>query len=157
MRRVQLQLTVNFVFLVSVRCAQKMNDKKKPVFIVAFWCLKLQDITSPSTRLSFNKGSPSRKKQLEKQQSLANYRHNFTVMETGKGELIVYRRSTSGTGCNPSNFLPYSFCLGFIKRQESWKHVKTCNFKPEFKQMKFQNTRRNKKKQNYFYFQLQKR
>ena len=80
--------------------------------------------------LSFNKGSPSRKKLLEKLRLLGNYHHNLTVMETGKGEPIVYRRPTSGKGCNPSDFLPCNFCLGFIKRQEFRKHVKSCKFKP---------------------------
>ena len=80
---------------------------------------------------SFNKGSPSRKKHLEKLRLLGNYHYNLTVMETGKGELIVYRRPTSGKGCNPSDFLPCNFCLGFIKRQELRKHVKSCKFKPD--------------------------
>ena len=52
-------------------------------------------------------------------------------METGKGELIVYRCPTCNKGCNPTDFLPCNFCLGFIKRQELWKHGKSRKFKPD--------------------------
>ena len=59
--------------------------------------------------LSFNKGSPSSKKHLEKLRPLGNYHYNLTVMETGKGELIVYRRPKSGKGCNPFGFSSLQF------------------------------------------------
>ena len=36
--------------------------------------------------LSFNKGSPSRKKHLEKLRLLGNYHNNLTVTETGRLE-----------------------------------------------------------------------
>lgn len=129
----------------SVRCAQKSEfnrrvyDKKQACFycgvlvskIARHYELKHMAEKEVAIALSFNKGSPSRKKHLEKLRLLGNYHHNLTVMETGKGELIVYRRPTSGKGCNPSDFLPCNFCLGFIKRQELWKHVKSCKFKPD--------------------------
>ncbi|XP_068746319.1 uncharacterized protein [Montipora capricornis] len=129
----------------SVRCAQKSEfnrrvyDKKQACFycgvlvskIARHYELKHMTEKEVAIALSFNKGSPSRKKHLEKLRLLGNYHHNLTVMETGKGELIVYRRPTSGKGCNPSDFLPCNFCLGFIKRQELWKHVKSCKFKPD--------------------------
>ena len=67
---------------------------------------------------------------LEKLRLLGNYHHNLNVLETGKRELIVFRRPTSGKQCSPSDFLPCNYCLGFIRRQE-WKHVKLCKFKPE--------------------------
>ena len=136
---------MNFFSLASVRCAQKSEfnrrvyDKKQACFycgvlvskIARHYELKHMAEKEVAIALSFNKGSPSRKKHLEKLRLLGNYHHNLTVMETGKGELIVYRRPTSGKGCNPSDFLPCNFCLGFIKRQELWKHVKSCKFKPD--------------------------
>lgn len=79
--------------------------------------------------LSFKKGSPGRKKHFKKLRHLGNYYHNLTVLETRKGELIVFRRPSANEKCDPSDFLPCSYCLGFLKRQELWKHVKSCKFK----------------------------
>ena len=81
--------------------------------------------------LSFHKGSPNRKKQLEKLRLLGNYHHNLRVLRSKQGELIVSRRPSISNRCNPNDFLPCSHCLGFIRRQELWKHVKSCKFKPE--------------------------
>jgi len=81
--------------------------------------------------LSFNKVSPNRKKHLEKLRLLGNYHHNLTVLEVGKGELIVSRRPSTTKRCNPNDFLPCEHCLGFIRRQELWRHVKSCKFKSE--------------------------
>lgn len=47
-------------------------------------------------------------------------------METGKGELILKRRPSSAEKCIPGDYLPCSHCLGFFKRQELWKHMKSC-------------------------------
>ena len=81
--------------------------------------------------VSFNKGSPTRKKHLEKLRLLGNYHHNLTVLETGRGELILKRRPVSDEKCIPGDYLPCQYCLGFIKRQELWKHIKSCDSKPE--------------------------
>lgn len=76
--------------------------------------------------LAFNKGSPTRKKHLEKLRLLGNFHHNVTVLETGKGELNLKRRPSSAEKCIPGDYLPCSHCLGFFKRQELWKHMKSC-------------------------------
>ena len=76
--------------------------------------------------LAFNKGSPTRKKHLEKLRLLGNFHHNVTVLETGKGELILKRRPSSAEKCIPGDYLPCSHCLGFFKRQELWKHMRSC-------------------------------
>ena len=73
----------------------RVYDKKQD----CYYCVKLvckiarhYEQKHPSERqvaiaLSFNKGSPTRKKQLEKLRLLGSYHHNVTVLETGKGEL----------------------------------------------------------------------
>ena len=71
------------------------------------------------------------KKHLEKLRHLGNYHHNLTVLEVLEGELIVSRRPSTTKRCNPNDFLPCKHCLSFIRRQELWKHVKLCKFKPE--------------------------
>ncbi|XP_068694511.1 uncharacterized protein [Montipora foliosa] len=130
---------------VSVPCAKKnesntrVYDKRQACFycgvlvskIARHYELKHKTERDVAIALSFNKRSPTRKKHLEKLRLLGNYHHNLNVLETGKGELIVFRRPTSGKECSPSDFLPCNYCLGFIRRQELWKHVKLCKFKPE--------------------------
>ena len=133
------------VISVLVRCTQKTEgqgrvyDKKQ----ACYYCGKLlckiarhYEQKHPSERevaiaLSFNKGSPTRKKQLEKLRLMGNYHHNVTVLETGKGELILKRRPTSADKCIPDDYLPCNYCLGFFKRQELWKHIKGCAAKPK--------------------------
>ena len=130
---------------VSLRCVQRnehktrVYDKKQACYYCGKLCSKIarhyeqkhQSEREVVFALSFSKGSPSRKKHLEKLRLLGNYHHNSTVLEIGKGELIVSRRPSSCKGCNPNDFLPCTYCLGFIRRQELWKHVKSCKFKAE--------------------------
>lgn len=80
--------------------------------------------------MSFNKKSPERAKQLEKLRLLGNYHHNMKVLEIGEGELIVMRRPSNNESCDPKDFLPCSYCYGFLKRQDLWKHGSSCQFKP---------------------------
>ena len=126
-----------------LRCAQK-NEHKNRIYDkrqACYYCGKLCAKSSKhlevkhgnekevAIALSFKKGSPGRKKHFEKLRHLGNYYHNLTVLETRKGELIVFRRPSADEKCDPSDFLPCSYCLGFLKRQELWKHVKSCKFK----------------------------
>ena len=128
-----------------LRCAQKnehknrIYDKRQACYYCGKLCAKIArhlevkhgNENEVAIALSFKKGSPRRKKHFEKLRHLGNYHHNLTVLETGKGELIVLRRPSANEKCDPSDFLPCSYCLGFLKRQELWKHVKSCKFKPE--------------------------
>ena len=117
-----------------------MYDKRQACYYCGSLCAKIarhyelkhKNETEVAMALSFNKGSPRRKMHFEKLQLLGNFHHNVTVLETKQGELIVMRRPSSGEKlCQPGNFLPCEFCLGFVKRQELWKHVKSCKFKPQ--------------------------
>ena len=129
----------------SLRCVQR-NENKTRIYDkrqACYYCGKLvtkiarhyeqkhESEREVTIALSFNKGSPNRKKHLEKLRLLGNYHHNLTVLEVGKGELIVSRRPSTTKRCNPNDFLPCGHCLGFIRRQELWKHVKSCKFKSE--------------------------
>ena len=81
--------------------------------------------------LAYPKKSKERKKQLEKLRLMGNYHHNLKVLETRVGDLIVVRRPTEEETLSPEDFLPCSFCLAFIRRNELWRHCKTCQFKPQ--------------------------
>ena len=130
---------------VSLRCVQR-NKNKTRTYDKRQACYYCEKVYSKIARhyvqqhkrerdvriaLSFHKGSPNRKKQLEKLRLLGNYHHNLRVLQSKQGELIVSRRPSTSNRCNPNDFLPCSHCLGFIRRQELWKHVKSCKFKPE--------------------------
>ena len=133
------------IISVSLRCVQRNKNKTRTYDKrqACYYCKKLylkiarhykqQHEREREVRiaLSFPKGSSNRKKQLEKLRLLGNYHHNLRVLQSKKGELIVSRRPSTSNRCNPNDFLPCSYCLGFIRRQELWKHVKSCKFKPE--------------------------
>lgn len=120
-----------------MKTRQEFMTRDKHATIVGNCVLKLQDTTNRSTRVKEKSQLPFplikdlliAKKLLEKLRLLGNYHHNLTVLEVGKGELIVSRCPSTTKRCNPNDFLPCAHCLGFRRRQELWKHVKSCKFK----------------------------
>ena len=61
------------------------------------------------TALSFRNGSAERKSAGHKLRSHGNYHHNMTVMDVGKGNIIVTRKpNQSGKDVNSNDFLPCS-------------------------------------------------
>ena len=60
---------------------------------------------------------------------LGNYHHNIQVLETRCGHLLVMRRPSDFEETKPEDFLPCSYCFGFIRKNELWRHCKTCAFK----------------------------
>ena len=122
-------ITHIIIISVSLRCAQTSEDKKRVYDKrqACYYCgtllskiarhyeLKHQSEREVAIAFSFNKGSTERKKHLEKLRLLGNYHHNLTVLETGKGELIVMRRpSSSSEKSSPTDFLPCPSCCGFL-------------------------------------------
>ena len=90
--------------------------------------------------------SKEKKRHLEKLRLLGNYHHNMSVLETGEGDLIVIRRPSPGEACTADDFQPCQYCLGFIRRQDLWKHVASCQFKPAYKQaVKYEKVQMNAK------------
>lgn len=82
--------------------------------------------------LSFKKGSKERAKALEKIRHKGNFHHNGKVLATKKGQLIVCKRPTDGDGeVEADDYLPCPHCLGFHKKKDMYRHVKTCIFKEE--------------------------
>ena len=117
-----LNYITNVVIIsVSLRCAQTSKDKKRVYDKrqACYYCgtlickiarhyeLKHQSEREVAVALSFSKGSTERKRHLEKLRLLGKYHHNLTVLETGKGELIVMKRpSSSSEKSSPEDFLP---------------------------------------------------
>ena len=122
-----LLIYLMIVILVSLRCAKTSKDKKRVYDKkqACYYCgnlickiarhyeLKHQSEREVAIALSFNKGSTERKKHLEKLRLLGNYHHNLTVLETGKGELIVMRRPSSSS--EKSRFSSLSVLLWLLK------------------------------------------
>lgn len=87
--------------------------------------------TEVAKAFAFKTGSKERKKALEKLRLQGNYHHNLRVLESKRGQLIVMRRPPEDTECSPEDYLPCIHCLGFVRRQELWRHVKVCSFRTD--------------------------
>ncbi|XP_033100262.1 uncharacterized protein LOC117103757 isoform X3 [Anneissia japonica] len=61
---------------------------------------------------------------FEKLRYMGDFNYNMTIFEKGKGELIVARRPLKPKPCE--NYLPCTFCYGFIEISEIWAHAKRC-------------------------------
>ena len=78
---------------------------------------------------TYPRGSPDRRKALEKLRLRGNFHHNLHALECKSGQLIVMRRPGEDENCSQDDYLPCVHCLGFVKRRDLWRHNKTCNFK----------------------------
>ena len=139
-------IIISFIFItvISVESAKKtgnirLYNKKHACFYCGVLCSKIaqhycskhknkQDVKAAE---DFQTGS--RKCHLEQLRLRGNYHHNMTVLETGEGDLIVVRHPSPVESCTADDFLPCQHCFGFIKRYDLWKHVASCQFKPDDK------------------------
>jgi len=77
--------------------------------------------------LSYPVGSVKRKLMWKKLANDGDYKHNFTVLRDGKGELVAYRRPAASKGSvDPSDLIPCDLCFTFVKKTNLWKHRKAC-------------------------------
>ena len=129
-----------FISTTKKSCHQsRVYDKKQ----ACFYCTKLypklaRHLTKVhanekevSKALSYKPLTKERQKELTRIRHMGNYNHNVQVLETGVGELILARRPSEGVEACPEDFLPCPCCLGFFKKDELWRHSKTCDFKLE--------------------------
>ncbi|XP_073331581.1 uncharacterized protein [Pagrus major] len=78
--------------------------------------------------LSFTKGSKERKKQLDYIRNKGNYAHNASVMQSGKGELVPFKRPPKQAQGN--DFMHCAHCQGLYTRKVLWRHMRNCQLKP---------------------------
>lgn len=64
--------------------------------------------------------------QLAKLRLLGDFHHNLKVLQLRKGLLILVRRPTHGHSPDLKDYLPCTFCLGFIHAKDMWRHVQQC-------------------------------
>ncbi len=74
--------------------------------------------------LSFPKGSKERIKQLDYIRNRGNYAHNAAVMESGKGELVPFKRPRKKA--QGEDFMHCAYCQGLFTRKVLWRHMHTC-------------------------------
>ncbi|KAL1274946.1 hypothetical protein QQF64_027760 [Cirrhinus molitorella] len=79
--------------------------------------------------LSFPKSSKERKKQLDYIRNRGNYAHNAAVIETGKGELVPYKRPPKEA--QGKDFMHCAYCQGLFTRKVLWRHMRTCRLQPQ--------------------------
>lgn len=79
--------------------------------------------------LSFPKGSKERKQQLDYIRNRGNYAHNAAVMESGKGELVPFKRPPKKV--QGKDFMHCAYCQGLFTRKVLWRHMRSCRLKPQ--------------------------
>ncbi|KAF0027019.1 hypothetical protein F2P81_019760 [Scophthalmus maximus] len=77
---------------------------------------------------SLPKSSMERKKQLDYIRNRGNYAHNAAVMESGKGELVPWKRPTKEA--QGKDFMHCAYCQGLFTRKVLWRHMQTCKLQP---------------------------
>ncbi|XP_034149923.1 uncharacterized protein LOC106023908 isoform X2 [Esox lucius] len=80
---------------------------------------------------SFPKGSKKRSALLEELRNKGDYQHNILVLEEGKGEIVISRKSPGSASIE--DYLPCSHCLGFFVKSELRRHESLCQPKNEEK------------------------
>ena len=72
-----------------------------------------------------------------------NFNHNCTVIEAGKGDVIIGRGMKKGTSMSLQDkidaYLPCVYCCVFYTKQHLWRHVPNCHFKPSGDDMSTKN------------------
>ena len=72
-----------------------------------------------------------RKLLLQRLVNDGNFKHNINVIQQGKGELVVGRRSTISAK-NVSDYVPCEFCKRWQSKKNAWRHAKTCMTRKEY-------------------------
>ncbi|XP_039677045.1 uncharacterized protein LOC120571949 isoform X2 [Perca fluviatilis] len=78
--------------------------------------------------LSFPKASKERKKQLDYIRNKGNFAHNAAVMESGKGELVPFKRPPKEA--QGKDFIHCAYCQGLFTRKILWQHMRSCRLRP---------------------------
>lgn len=83
-----------------------------------------EDKSDVARALSFRKGSKERKRQLDYIRNKGNYAHNASVMQSGKGELVPFKRLPNEA--QGKDFMHRGYCQGLFLRKVLWRHKRNC-------------------------------
>ncbi|KAL1005187.1 hypothetical protein UPYG_G00055690 [Umbra pygmaea] len=78
---------------------------------------------------SFPKSSKERSALLDELRNKGDYQHNILVLEEGKGEIVISRKSSGSASIE--DYLPCCHCLGFFVKSELRRHESLCKPKNE--------------------------
>jgi len=83
-----------------------------------------------SRLLSFPVKSAKCREKFEHLMFVGDYYHNISVLESGRGQLIVLRCPTKEESVlhhmQPKDYTPCPGCLGFVKKCDLWRHTSKC-------------------------------
>lgn len=120
------------------------NKKRKRVYDKRHYCLYCSapyakmarhlekshaNISDVARALSFPKCSKERKLQLDYIRNKGNYAHNASVMESGSGELVPFKRPPKNQ--QGEDFMHCAYCQGLFTRKVLWRHMRNCRIKPQ--------------------------
>jgi hypothetical protein len=60
-----------------------------------------------------------------------NFKHNIEALRTGKGQVVVARRSEHK---KVSDYVACEFCKKFQSKRNMWRHSRTCQARPDYSQ-----------------------
>jgi len=106
------------------RHIEMCHKNEREVIELSF--LQPKDGDSQETKTSKLK---KRKLLFEQIRKKGNFAHNSSVLNDGKGELVV-EKSPSDEKYIYKDFLPCEYCFAFYHEKELYKHVSACHFAP---------------------------
>jgi len=93
-----------------------------------------EDKMEVAEALSFPKGSKVRKTHLDLIRNKGNYAHNASVMESGVGVLVPFKRPQEGMKCE--DFMHCAYCQALFTRKVLWRHMRNCALRPGSSRLK---------------------
>ncbi|XP_041833038.1 uncharacterized protein LOC121634460 [Melanotaenia boesemani] len=93
-----------------------------------------EDKIDVAKALSFPKGSKERKKHLNFIRNKGNFAHNASVMESGDGVLVPFKRPKEEM--KGKEFMHCAYCQGLFTRKVLWRHMRRCALRPESARLK---------------------
>lgn len=86
------------------------------------------DKSDVAQALSLPKGSKERKRRLDHIRNRGNYAHNTSVMQSGDGAMVPFRRPPQEA--RGQDFMHCVYYQGLYLRKLLWRHMHACPFKP---------------------------
>lgn len=115
-----------YIGVVRRQNGKRVRDKKLSCFVCGekvLWLSRHLETQHPENSLVaqvMTRTDKARQNGLKCLKNLGSFKHNVRVLQKGKGELIVVRRSTGQHG--PESYLPCTQCFGFYYIYDLWRH-----------------------------------
>jgi hypothetical protein len=77
------------------------------------------------------KRSEDRMNQLQLLANEGHFKHNTSVLKSGEGQLVLFRRTAPGEK-PASKFLPCEYCKRFLASDGLWRHYRVCHARTQY-------------------------